>query len=132
VGKDHFFFAVTRAYMSQASGTMKTKALCSEVVYQLSSSSNINETVRQFGASGESKNISIIFLSEHETLIDDILRGKHLDFVRIEDAFSSINSSFAERFESLKVLYKLTEHEQSLHISDVEDAVLTRIAVKDI
>ena len=132
VGHEHLYFAITRALMAESQAVMKTKDLGSEIHYNLSVSCNINETIKQFSVKTESTDIALALIDKSEDQVQSMLsllpEGMPISLCNFP--FPGSSGSTSENLEPLKKFFKLSYEE--LEMSNIQDAVLTKIAVKDI
>ncbi|KAJ3028596.1 UNVERIFIED_CONTAM: hypothetical protein HDU68_001323 [Siphonaria sp. JEL0065] len=85
--------ACSRAYINQAQNSMKTKTIFSEILFSLSPSMNIAESMRQFGISDTSSSLFVLF--PRGTEVEDVRT-----VAKIQDAIKG---------ESVPVHYNLTD-----------------------
>lgn len=127
-GKLHLFFGIARALRAESTSSLKAKSLAAEIIYQLSSSGNINESAKHFCASSSSKDIAIVTVDQKA--VYDVLRSNVGDIFANE---VSISDAFESRMASTPLIVKVFKITQTeLSVSGLEDAVLTKIAIKDI
>lgn len=118
--------AVNKATLNAKRNRLTTKSVYTEVLFCLSMSKNISRSLNKFGISDKDKNIVVILihkLDEKQTILTDILNsimGERIPVSRIQE-FTDINL--------VKRTYKIDEDE--LRISDLTDAVVSRISCKD-
>jgi EKC/KEOPS complex subunit CGI121/TPRKB len=127
-----------KAMLNSLYGTMKTKSLFTEVIYNLSSSKNINETMRQFAISRSSSCIGVMeVVGEADPLASTLppnpfaevvssIRGTRID----ESAFDSPEYLTEEKVQ--RIIQKLQLTSLELSESTIQDAIYTRIAMKDL
>ena len=129
-GKFHLLLAISRALRAQSTFSMKTKDLSAEILYQLSPSGNINETAKQFNVSSSSTDIAVIVLNTtaHKDIEAALSRIK---MARIENIGDGFERTLSESSISRVVkAFKMSSAE--LVASSLEDAVITKIAIKDL
>lgn len=119
LSNDHLVLAVTRALQARKIGTSKTGSVYLDVVYYLSATSNIKETLSRFGINEKSE--EIILLAFDSQIFDEVQGQIRGNFV-----------SWAERDSMVDVKkiaqgFKLQEKSENL-----QDLVLARVAIKDI
>ena len=123
----HLKSAALKALLNEQQGHMKTKSLSAEILYQLSPTTKINDSIKHYGASQEATNIAII-------VIDDDAVGLDL-LASVEGISLDLNLLGAQPYLSLDKaaniakFFKITA--QELEISSLEAAVITRLATKD-
>lgn len=117
--------AVKKALINKKNGTMKTRKVTTEVLYQLSPSKNIAESLKTFGARDDENTVVIVLINDendqHKTLLRESIDGTQIGLERISE-FS--NSS------ALQKMFKVGEKE--LSVGTLLDGIVTRMAVKDI
>ena len=105
---------------------MKTKALNSEIVYQLSARSNITETIKQFSVTSKTTDIALIGVDILDAALFDVVMPAPGNIIDIKQDLVFTE----EKLGSIVKSFNLTVEE--LSVSSVKDAVMTKIAVKDI
>ena len=123
VSIEHVLLAVTRALQSAANSTSKTNSLFLDVVYYLSGSSNIRQTLQKFGICNESNSVVMVcFKLEAFNNALGVIKGTLANFKNIveERDLGKITHEF-----------KLKNCEVALPNGE-ELAVLSRIAIKDL
>ncbi|BFZ18310.1 hypothetical protein BsWGS_21349 [Bradybaena similaris] len=117
--------AANKAVHLHHTSSMTTKNVHSEILFCLSPSKNISESFRSFGVSDADTSVFVAVVNDHEdqtlTKVSEIL-GK------IPTPLEEV-SEIADTQLITKV-YKLTEEELSVYA--ILDAVVSRIAAKDI
>ncbi|KAJ3238405.1 hypothetical protein HDU81_007886 [Chytriomyces hyalinus] len=97
--------ACSRAFMNQRQGTMKTKTVLTEVLFAMSPTMNIAESMKQFGISEASTSILVIVpkgpnsLSSVETSLTQLINGK---LCSSEETFSKMDRAHVEKIFKLK------------------------------
>ncbi|KAJ1414799.1 kinase binding protein CGI-121-domain-containing protein [Ochromonadaceae sp. CCMP2298] len=123
----HLAAAVFKALYNEEQGRMKTKSISSEVMYQLSSTTKINEALRQYGVKPESTLVAFVSIDE-DPLCAQLLakvEGSVLD----SELLGSPQFLTAEKVSIIAKAFKLTKEE--LQFSSLDDAIATRLATKD-
>jgi len=115
--------AAYKASLAHARGTMVTRALHSELVFCLSPTRHISEAFRRFG--GDERSTALIvckFDASDEDLerVRRVVKGELVAF----DARPTVDEA------ALKKWYKV--HANELELGSLEDAVLSRIAIRDV
>lgn len=118
--------AVNKAALNAKRNCMTTKHVYTEILFCLSLSKNISRSLNEFGISDSDRNIVVILIhkrDEKQAVSADILnsiKGERIPVSRIRE-FTDI--------DLVKKTYKINEDE--LHISNVTDAIVSRISCKD-
>jgi EKC/KEOPS complex subunit CGI121/TPRKB len=123
----HVLTAVNKAVMRRADNQMKTKNIYSEIIYNLSPSTNISDSFKNFGIRDDSTDVLVVLL------ISDPLRS-----VKVNDVLGIINGevvsleNIAEMndTDAIKKVYKISKEECA--ITSLENSVATRIATRDV
>ncbi|PIK57960.1 TP53RK-binding protein [Apostichopus japonicus] len=116
--------AATKAVGAKSNGKLKTRSINSEVLFSLSPSNNITESLRTFGVSPSDSAVVAV-------TIDDF------DGLKIQNVAQQINAEMKpldqlNRYtdeDIIKKVYKISDAE--LKHSKLLDSVATRIAVKE-
>ena len=127
-GKLHFLFAISRANLHYSQSNMKTKIMSSEIVYQLSTSSNINMAKSQYAISSSSKAAILIFIDTDVKIINEELLGIE-SFLNIDEYFDGHHVNIKATDQQLIKTFGLKNEE--LKISNIEDAIINSVATKD-
>jgi len=127
-GKLHFLFAISRANLHCSQSNMKTKILSSEIVYQLSTSSNINMAKSQFSISSSSKAAIMIFIDTDVNIVNEALLEIE-PFLNIDEYFDGHHVNIKTADQQLIKTFGLKNEE--LKISNLEDAIINSVAIKD-
>jgi EKC/KEOPS complex subunit CGI121/TPRKB len=128
--KFHLTLAAGKALLNEKNATMKTKSISAEILYQLSSSTKINESLKQYGVQNRSSKVAFVFVGEqsstHGTDLMAQVDGESFDIELLDSpVFLSV-----EKISSIVKQFKITP--QEMEISSLENAVATRIATKDV
>ena len=115
--------AAYRAIVARARGALVTRAVHSELVISMSPNRHISEAFRRFG--GDEKSDALVLCKfdstdEDTEKITNAVRGDCVAF----DARPAVDEA------SLRKWYKV--HENELELGSLEDAVLSRIAIRDV
>ncbi|XP_063240595.1 EKC/KEOPS complex subunit Tprkb-like [Bacillus rossius redtenbacheri] len=117
--------AANKAVINHKLGTMKTKTLFTEVLYNLSSSKNISQSLLKFGVHDDDKNILVAFIgkeNESATLSTlQVIEGEQCPLDEITD-FSDEGL--------IKKTYGIKDSEKNA--SSLLNSVVTRISTSDI
>ena len=121
-GKHHLLFGISRALHAEEHGHMRTKSLRLEILYQLTTSTNSNDGGGLFTVSNDTKTLAIIFVDHPRSVLAEEIGGDRIDL-------DSIEVSASQQDDLMKV-YKISKEE--LMVSNIEDAILSKIALKDL
>jgi EKC/KEOPS complex subunit CGI121/TPRKB len=123
----HINAAICKALLNEQSGCMKTKSISAEILYQLSPTTKINDSLKQFGASPASTLIAIVVLDQDSVGKDILARvsGEPFDLEKL----SSPEYATMEKSGTIAKYFKLSSLE--LQVSSLECALLTHLATKD-
>lgn len=119
--------AANKAALNAKQSRLVTKTVYTEVLFCLSMSKNISRSLIEFGISDNDKNILVILIhkaGEEQAMLKELLRcikGERIAISRIQE-FTDTNL--------VKKTYKIDEDE--LRISNLTDAVVSRISCKEI
>lgn len=124
----HVMCAVNKACIEEERGTMKAKTLNMQIIYCLGSTSNRSKAIQEFSVSEETQALLVVLVeddkgSSHEKLNDigQLIKGTNTSL----DELTSVTN-----ITRIKKYYDITDDE--LTCSILEDAVVTRMAVRDI
>ena len=124
----HLFIAMYKSYFNKLHNNMKTKFYLSEVIYQLSSMTKINESLELYKLKLESNMIAIIILEKDE-IITSLLSMIQGDILNIRDIS---NSKYLHQIRTNNLIQHYRILPKELEIGSLEDAIITKIATKDI
>ena len=116
--------AANKAVHGVTHGSMKTKTVHSEIIFNLSPSNNISESFKKFGISDESKEVLIAVVNGKDA---SSLREacKHVKGKQVHlDSLTDLAD-----LSLVKTVYKVSEDE--LRVSSLLDAVVSRMATKE-
>lgn len=117
--------AVKKALASSKNGTMKTRKVTTEVLYQLSPNKNIGESLRTFAARDSEENIVVVLIDDEEdrnlTLLQESIVGEQARLDKLCELAD---------VKSLQKIFQIAEKE--LKVSSLLDSIVTRMAVKDV
>ncbi|ORY49839.1 CGI-121-domain-containing protein [Rhizoclosmatium globosum] len=120
--------ACSRAYMNQAQNNMKTKTILSEILFSLSPSLNIAESMKLFGLSDNSNSIFVLVPSADDASVDETTINKLKNLVQ-GDLSPAHSFSDLTDLKLLKKVYKLNDAvDQSNTV--LEDLIVGGIATK--
>ena len=153
ISEFHLQCAIMKSLLGREQNSMVTNSISVEIIYQLASTTKINEAIRQFSVKSDSKEISIIaFLTSDgsECTVADSNSVKaatnsgdgtkanalssvlaELQGVPISDlsVLSTPDYLTKEKTDRIQKAFRITP--QELLVSTLEDAVVSRIATKD-
>ncbi|XP_013786264.1 EKC/KEOPS complex subunit Tprkb-like [Limulus polyphemus] len=117
--------AANKAVLSQQQGTLKTKGIYSEILYNLSPSKNITESLKTFGIGENDTSILVLVLNDIDgtkvNSISSVVKGKLA-------SLDTLNMHTNE--QEIKKVYKIKEAEQNC--GSLLGSLVSRIAVKEI
>ncbi|PFX18517.1 EKC/KEOPS complex subunit TPRKB [Stylophora pistillata] len=121
----HVAIAGHKALQLFQQGKMKTRTLHSEIVFNLSPSTNINESFKKFGILDNTSSVLVVIMTQEnaEEKISEVGR-----FINGEQVSLTALSTISDQ-EKIKKIYGISEEE--LQCSSLPDGVVTRIATKD-
>ncbi|TPX33643.1 hypothetical protein SmJEL517_g03532 [Synchytrium microbalum] len=106
--------ACIRALLAQRQDTMKTRSLYSEILFNMSPSSNITESLKQFGVSDSTSSLILLFIGdeapsdEDVDVADSLIQGNQASIFELAECCDT---------DLIKKLYKLSDAQQSRDIS---------------
>mmetsp|Transcript_25643 Transcript_25643/g.44874 ORF Transcript_25643/g.44874 Transcript_25643/m.44874 type:complete len:171 (-) Transcript_25643:4730-5242(-) len=119
----HVLSAANRAVANRAAGHMKTRALKTELLYYLSPSNNIKETLQRYSIQVESQAILVVaFSAEHLQTAHQAIQG------RCEGSFDKL-ADYSDQ-KAIRQIFKIQDPELETDPS-LTNAVLSRLALKD-
>lgn len=125
----HMRFSALKSLINQENSKLKTKQnVVTEILYQLSSTTNINEAVKQYGVTSASNQIGFIVINGDGNCHNDIralVKGIEVDCSRFDTEMLT-----RTKISEIAKTFKTSVPE--LEMSGIESAVCTRIAIKDI
>jgi tRNA threonylcarbamoyladenosine modification (KEOPS) complex Cgi121 subunit len=134
----HIENAVLRSFLLMEVGSMKTKTFDNEVMYQLSASTKINESVKLYSIheGSTASNIALVCANPYPEIVKfdklvEIQRRITLEMGEYNTPSSTIGERLlnSEKVEKLQKFFKFTPEEKAY--PNMEDMILTRIAIKD-
>lgn len=125
--KFHLRASAHKAVLNESQSTMKTKSISAEILYQLSTTTKINDSLSQYKVKEDSKLIAIVVVDQDPTSMDLLsdVQGTPFDLALLGAAPYLTE----EKAATIAKLFKVTP--QELEISSLESAVVTRLAIKD-
>ncbi|KAJ8897268.1 hypothetical protein PR048_002614 [Dryococelus australis] len=118
--------AANKAVLNYKQGTMKTKTLFTEVLYNLSSSKNISQSLVKFGVHDEDKNLLVAFLEEGSE--SDNMQSS-LRLIEGEQCPVEQISEFSDE-NLIRKTYSIKDLESS--VSPLINSIITRISTVDV
>jgi len=117
--------AANRAIHQSAHNRMYTRSLSAELIYSLSPTKNISESLITFGIAADSRNLIVAtFADTKGKQLSKIAKNIDGTLVHMEDLKSLIDLS------AIKKIYKVPDHIQNS--GQMSDYIVTRIISKDI
>jgi len=106
-------------------GKMKTRTLHSEIIFNLSPSTNINDSFKKFGILDNTKDILVVMITQ-ENAVEKISELSRL----MKGTLVSLTSlaTISDK-EKIKKVYGVSDKE--LQCDSLENGIITRIATKD-
>ncbi|XP_011302524.1 EKC/KEOPS complex subunit TPRKB-like [Fopius arisanus] len=114
--------AANKAVLRQHSGCMITRGVFTEILYAISSSTNISQSLLRFGIGDRDKNILVALLHEENEKAQ--LEEEILGEITGDRTLISRLGEFVD-VELVKKTYKIVEEE--LKVSSLEDSIVSRI-----
>lgn len=121
----HIVVAANKAAINEKFNQLVTKSLYSEVIFCLSISKNISQSLTTFGITKDSKDILVVLIYEpnekstQEKLVFESIKGELLPITKLSN-FSDI--------ELIKKTYKIEKDE--LSVSSLINSIVSRISDK--
>lgn len=125
--KFHLSAAICKALVNEQFKCMKTKSISAEILYQLSPTTKINESLKQFRASPSSTFIALLVLDQDTLGSDIIARVSGVPFDL--EMLAAPENCTAEKAASIVKYFRLSPLE--VQASSLEAAVITHLATKD-
>uniref|UniRef100_G3MMJ2 Kinase binding protein CGI-121 n=1 Tax=Amblyomma maculatum TaxID=34609 RepID=G3MMJ2_AMBMU len=116
--------ALAKALANHSNGRMKTRSLLSEILYILGPTGSIGDSLRQMGAQDSDTTLVLVCMNDPE--------DRHLNSLKEHIKGSQLPLDSIPQFTDCKALAKLFKvTEKELSVGSLLDAVVTRIALKD-
>lgn len=116
--------ATNKAVHLNVCGKLKTRSVHSEVVFNLSPSNNIRESLQTFGLSDKDPAVLVVVINKEETNdmtnVVPLIKGEQVPLTKLQSIMDEMK---------IKKVYKIPDVE--LSTGSLTDAVVTRIATKD-
>jgi len=117
--------AVNNAYLSSENSCMKTKSLANEILFNLSSSKNITQSLKDTSANDQDDDMIVVIISKFSNVPEmKIFQEKCI--TGCETDISEIAENIDENY--IKSYYKISQIESGN--SSLLDSIVTRIACK--
>eukprot|EP00189_Rhodosorus_marinus_P012918 CAMPEP_0184743924 /NCGR_PEP_ID=MMETSP0315-20130426/6704_1 /TAXON_ID=101924 /ORGANISM="Rhodosorus marinus, Strain UTEX LB 2760" /LENGTH=186 /DNA_ID=CAMNT_0027215381 /DNA_START=210 /DNA_END=771 /DNA_ORIENTATION=- len=116
--------AAQMAYQRYSTGKAACRTMHAEVLYCLSAMKSISNVFATFGLDGSQRELLIVVINPHKTIVDEIQRS--IDGKEVSDIERSLSTGYDEA--RIKEVYKISDTE--LHAGPLLDAVLSRMASK--
>lgn len=114
--------AANKAVLRMHSNSLITRSVFTEVLYAISSSTNISQSLIKFGIDDRDKNILVALL--HDKNDKESLEGEILGQIEGEKTAISRMKEFAD-VKLVRKTYKIDDDE--LKVSTIEDSIVSRI-----
>lgn len=124
----HLKSAIYKAHLNESQSNMKTKSILTEVIYYLSPSTKINDSIAQYKMKPSSTMILILCtpkLSSVELFFTASIEGSQFDIDQLDD----VKNLHIKRNKLIQYFHVLPSE---LEIDSLENCIATRIATKDI
>ncbi|KAL9959701.1 hypothetical protein ACROYT_G033047 [Oculina patagonica] len=121
----HVVIAGHKAFQLFQQGKMKTRTLHSEIIFNLSPSTNITDSFKKFGILDNTSNVLVVMITQEDAVkkiseVSKLINGKLVTLTTL--------STICDQ-EKIKKIYGITEEE--LQCGSLQDGIITRIATKD-
>ncbi|XP_015363970.1 PREDICTED: EKC/KEOPS complex subunit TPRKB-like [Diuraphis noxia] len=117
--------AVNNSYLSCENSCMKTKSLANEILFNLSSSKNITQSLKEISANDQDDDMIVVIISKFSNVPEmQIFQEKCI--TGCETDISEIAENIDENY--IKSYYKISQIESEN--SSLLDSIVTRIACK--
>ena len=124
----HLKSAIYKAHLNESQCNMKTKSILTEVIYYLSPSTKINDSIAQYKIKPSSTMILILSapkLSSVELFFTASIEGSQFNIDQLDDA----KNLHIKRNKLIQYFHILPSE---LEIDSLENCIATRVATKDI
>lgn len=135
-GRTVLLSAAHKALFAEARGTVKAATLHAELIFGLCPTRNIGAALSSFGVTAGSTTLVVAVFDassrgDPHAVLDEVcgvIEGDRVPFAAALDLVADAGGE--DRVKRLCKLYKVTQAE--LKVSTVEDAALTRLAIRDV
>ena len=110
--------AANKACLAKSRGSMRTRSVNTEILFNLSSSSNITESLQRFGVGDQDKEVLVVGVNNDLEDVREVVTG---DWVEVDRLGSFLDKN------ALTKLHKLKPEE----FEDLIGSLCSRIAAKD-
>jgi len=110
--------AANKACLAKSRGNMKTRSINTEILFNMSSSSNITDSLTKFGGQDSDNTFLVASVDKELDEAKEYIEGKWVD---IDDLLTNVDEKI------LTKLHKLKPEE----LSDLSGSLCTRISAKD-
>lgn len=124
----HLKSAIYKAFLNESQSNMKTKSILTEVIYYLSPSTKINDSIAQYKIKPSSTMILILSvpkLPSVELFFTASIEGSQFDIDQLDDA----KNLHIKRSKLIQYFHVLPSE---LEIDSLENCIATKVATKDI
>lgn len=124
----HLKSAIYKAHLNESQCNMKTKSILTEVIYYLSPSTKINDSIAQYKIKPSTTMVLILSapkLSSVELFFTASIEGSQFDIDQLDDA----KNLHIKRNKLIQYFHILPSE---LEIDSLENCIATRVATKDI
>lgn len=124
----HLKSAIYKAHLNESQSSMKTKSILTEVIYYLSPSTKINDSIAQYKIKPSSTMILILSapkLSSVDLFFTASIEGSQFDIDQLDNA----KNLHIKRNKLIQYFHVLPSE---LEIDSLENCIATRVASKDI
>ncbi|RHY28313.1 hypothetical protein DYB32_006072 [Aphanomyces invadans] len=118
--------AASRALLSAQNHSLTTKSLHSELVFNLSGSRNVTDSLRKFGMSNNATQVLVCAFDDRGVLDAVDIDGTPTPVTAIDNCAHLT----PDHVQALKKHYKI--HDVELQVTTLSDAIVSRIATKNV
>jgi len=110
--------AANKACLANSRGSMRTRSINTEILFNMSSSTNIRDSLNQFGGQDSDTTFLVASLDKELDVAKEVIEGEWGD---INDLSKQINEKLLTKLHKLK----------SDELSDLTGSLCSRISAKD-